>query len=157
MHSLARAALFAAAVADPATALEFELARVVAPDEVTLRVGIVERVAIEVVVRPGYHVQANPPAYPNLIPVTLTFAPASGVAVGKPIYPAPSRKRLQGSGEDLLVYGGRFRIVVPMGIYSGERAPIRLQGALRYQGCDDLRCLVPQTVPVAITVRAARP
>lgn len=161
MRAFPRAAVLAAVAASvaagPAAAVEFELAQVIVPTAVVLPIGKVQRVTIEVVVKPGYHVQANPPAYPNLIPTTLTLLPAPGVAVGKPVYPRPARKRLQGSGDDLLVYGGRFQILVPMGIYSATALPIRLEGMLRYQGCDDIRCLFPQTLPVAVTLKAAQP
>lgn len=156
-HRLALAASIAATSCAPAVAAEFEVAQVIAPARVTLPLGKPQQVAIEVAVRPGYHVQANPAAYPNLIPITLTLPPARGVATGAPTYPAPKRLRLEGSGDQLLVYDGRFRIVVPMARYVALAAPIRLQGSLRYQGCDDRHCLFPQTVPLVLTVDAAGP
>lgn len=157
-HRLALAASVTAASCALAVAADFELAQVVGPARVALPSGKPQPVAIEVDVRPGYHVQANPAAYPNLIPITLTMTPTPGVAIGAPIYPdPPKRLRLEGSGEQLLVYDGRLRIVVPMARYTANAAPIRLQGSLRYQGCDHRHCLFPRTVPLELTVDAAGP
>lgn len=150
--------LVAAASCAPAAAADFEVAQVIGPARVALPPGRPQPVAIEVAVRPGYHVQANPAAYPNLIPITLSLTPTPGVAVGAAIYPdPPKRLRLEGSGDQLLVYDGRLRIVVPIARYAAHAAPIRLQGSLRYQGCDHRHCLFPQTVPLVLTVDAAGP
>lgn len=130
------------------------VAQVIPPRPVELRAGETRDAVIEVVVKPGYHVQANPAAWPYLIPTALTLAPAPGVTVGVPRYPAPKRLRLVGSGEDLLVYEGRFAIVVPITQTLRAAAPVRLQGRLNYQGCDDRRCFFPREAPVELTVIA---
>lgn len=89
-------AMVAALVGAPAAATAFEVVQVVEPT-VALPVDKPWEVAIDVVVKPGYHVQANPAAYPELVATALTLPPAPGVAVGKPRYPAPKRLRLEGS------------------------------------------------------------
>lgn len=157
IRALALFAAVAPAVVVSAAAAEFEVAQVIAPASVALPAGKLRQVKIDVIVKPGYHVQANPAAYPNLIPTVLTLAPASGVAVGKPVYPGPKRLRLEGSGDQLLVYDGRFQIIVPMARFSKAPSTVRLEGSLRYQGCDQVRCLFPQTLPVVLTVEALAP
>jgi DsbC/DsbD-like thiol-disulfide interchange protein len=157
MRAAALIAMLAAAAGAATDAAAFEVAQVIGPSRIVLPVGKLQQVAIEFAVKPGYHVQANPAAYPNLIPTRLTLLPVPGVAVGKPRYPAAKRMRLEGSGEQLLVYDGRFRIVVPMARYAPAAARIRLEGSLRYQGCDDRHCLFPETLPVALTVEADGP
>jgi hypothetical protein len=79
------------------------------------------------------------------------------VTVGSPIYPAAKRLRLEGSGKQLLVYEGQFRIIVPMTRNAPAAAPMRLEGSLQYQGCDDRQCLFPQTIPVVLTIEADAP
>ena len=157
MRAVALVAMIAAAAGAATGAAALEVAQVVGPARVALPLGKPQQVAIDVAVKPGYHVQANPAAYPNLIPTRLTLLPVPGIAVGPPRYPSAKRLRLEGSGEQLLVYDGRFRIVVPMARYAPAVAPIRLEGSLRYQGCDDRRCLFPQTIPVVLTVEQDGP
>ena len=157
MRTVALVTMLAAAAGAATHAVALEVAQVVGPARIVLPVGKLQQVAVDVAVKPGYHVQANPAAYPNLIATRLTLLPVPGVAVGNPRYPGAKRLRLEGSGEQLLVYDGRFRIVVPMARYAPAVAPIRLEGSLRYQGCDDRHCLFPQTLPVVLTVEADGP
>ncbi len=157
MRAVVLATMLAAAAGAAIDAAALEVAQLVGPARVVLPIGKLQQVAIDVAVKPGYHVQANPAAYPNLIPTRLTFLPVPGVAVGQPRYPSAKRLRLAGSGEQLLVYDGRFRIVVPMTLHAPAIAPIRLEGSLRYQGCDDRHCLFPETLAVALTVEADGP
>lgn len=157
MRAVVLAAMLAAAAGAANDAAAFEVAQVVGPARIVLPIGKLQQVAIDVAVKPGYHVQANPAAYPNLIPTRLTLLPVPGVAVGKPRYPSAKRLRLEGSGEQLLVYDGRFRIVVPMARYAPAAAPIRLEGSLRYQGCDDRHCLFPETLAVVLSIEADSP
>ena len=105
----------AAALATTAAATgSVELARVITPQQTVLRVGESGFIVVDVIIRRGYHVQANPPAFPDLIPLTLTLDPAPGVETGTPVFPAPKRLRLKGSGETLLVLDGRFSMRVPI-------------------------------------------
>lgn len=157
MRAVVLATMLAATAGAATHAAALEVAQVVGPARIVLPVGKLQQVAVDVAVKPGYHVQANPAAYPNLIPTRLTLLPVPGVAVGSPRYPSAKRLRLEGSGDQLLVYDGRFRIVVPMARYAPAVAPIRLEGSLRYQGCDDRHCLFPETLPVVLTVEADRP
>jgi hypothetical protein len=62
---------------------------------------------------------------------------------------------LAGSGLRLLVYDGRFSIVVPITRRAPGTAPIRVQGSLHFQGCDDRFCFPPQTVPVVLSIAGA--
>ena len=133
-----------------------ELVHVITPHETVLRTGESDFMLVDVIVRSGYHVQANPPAFPNLIPLTLTLDPAPGVEVGTPVYPPPKRLRLGGSGETLLVLDGRFSIRVPVKSSTAVPASVQIRGTLRYQGCDDVRCLYPRSIPVTLRVDLVR-
>jgi DsbC/DsbD-like thiol-disulfide interchange protein len=147
----------AAAFATTAVATDnIELARVIAPHQTALPAGESSFIIVDIVIRRGYHVQANPPAFPNLIPLTLTFEPAPGIEIGAPVYPPPRRLRLGGSGETLLVLDGRFSIRVPVKWETVASAPVQIRGTLHYQGCDDVRCLFPRSAPVTLWLDVAR-
>jgi uncharacterized protein len=152
-RALIRMAVLGAVLAAPAAVGAFDVvAEVIAAGPVELRVGETRDVVIEIVVKPGYHVQANPAAWPYLIPTALTLASAPGVTVGTPRYPAPKRLRLAGGGDELLVYDRRFVIVVPITHATSGAVSVRLEGSLRYQGCDDRHCFFPRSTPIALVV-----
>ena len=151
--SVAAAAVFAT---NAAATAGVELARVATPHQTALRAGESGLIVVDVIIRRGYHVQANPPAFPNLIPLTLSLVPVPGVEIGSPVYPPPKRMRLAGSGDTLLVLDGRFSIRVPVRLSSAAPAPVEIRGTLRYQGCDDVRCLSPRSVPVTLRAGLVR-
>lgn len=113
--------------------------------------------AVEVTVKRGYHVQANPVRNPALIPIVLDMRPAEAVTPGAPIYPLSKIMRLEGSDEDLVVYDGTFTIQLPLTV-SREAlpGPVTLSGTLRFQACDDKHCLFPVTAPVKLVIQVGR-
>jgi DsbC/DsbD-like thiol-disulfide interchange protein len=138
----------------PASAYAIEVVTVVMPSGVEVKPGADKRIALQVAVRPGYHVQANPVENPSLIPIVLKIDGTQDVSVGEPLYPAPERLRLPGDSQDLVVYDGTFSIGLPLKVGRNARAgtTVTLRGTLRYQACDDSHCLFPVTLPVTIAV-----
>ena len=151
---LAALAVLAALGGAPSSAYAIEVVTVVAPAGVELKPGASTRIALKVVVKPGYHVQANPVENPSLIPITLKLDGAKGVSVGEPLYPTAKRLRLPGDSQDLVVYDGTFAIAFPLAVARDATAgeTVTLKGGLRYQACDDSHCLFPVTLPVALAV-----
>ena len=151
---LAALAVVAALSAVPAGAYAIDVVTVVPPSLVGLKPGASTRIALQVVVKPGYHVQANPVENPSLIPITLKIDGAKDITVGEPIYPTAKRLRLPGDNQDLVVYDGSFAIAFPLEVTRdatpGQTAT--LKGSLRYQACDDSHCLFPVTLPVALSI-----
>ena len=135
-----------------------EVVTVVPPPSVEVKPGAGTRLAVQIVVRPGYHVQANPVENPSLIPITLKLDPAENVSVGGPLYPAPKRLRLPGDSQDLVVYDGTFTIGLPVKVGSNAMAgaTVTMKGSLHYQACDESHCLFPVTLPVALTLKIAQ-
>jgi len=135
-----------------------EVVTVVPPASLEVKPGVGTRLAVQVAVKSGYHVQANPVENPSLIPITLKLDPAENVSVGEPLYPAPKRLRLPGDSQDLVVYDGTFTIGVPVkfGGNATAGATVTLKGSLRYQACDESHCLFPVTLPVALTVKVGQ-
>lgn len=104
------------------------------------------RVVASVAVKPGFHVNAHRPNEEFLIATALTLQSGS-VAFDEPAYPEPRSKTFSFNGDKpLLVYDGTFEITavarpVPTG-------PVEL--TLRYQACDDERCLPPATAKAIV-------
>jgi DsbC/DsbD-like thiol-disulfide interchange protein len=150
----ARLALLAVLGGASLCAYAIEVVSVRTLSGVDVKPGASTRIAVQVVVKPGYHVQANPVDNPSLIPITLKIDGTNDILVGEPRYPTAKRLRLAGDDQDLLVYDGTFTIVVPLQARrnASARATVTLTGSLRYQACDDSHCLFPVTLPVLLDV-----
>ena len=104
---------------------------------------------------PGWHVNAHEPGRPYLIPTTLDVDPPPQASVQAVRYPEPITRTLPFAGkEPLELYEGTFAIGVALdGTSSGA-----VTGRLRYQACNDERCLPPRvasaTVPLGSGVGA---
>jgi len=152
---LAALVVLATLASAPGGALAADVVTLHPPAGVEVKPGALTRIAIQIVVKPGYHVQANPVENPSLIPITLKIDAAKSISVGEPVYPAPKRLRLSGDSQDLVVYDGSFVIALPVQVERNATAgaTVTLTGSLRYQACDDSHCLFPVTLPVAVPVR----
>ncbi len=108
-----------------------------------------KRAVVEVTIAPGWHVNAHQPRDEFLIPTVVTLAPPAGVHAGEVVYPPPVERRLAfGGGKTFLLYEGTVRFVAPLaGVLAGAAEPLR--GTLRYQACDDSRCLPPRTIELS--------
>ncbi len=148
----AAAALWLGVVPVPAHAADVLAIQV--PRSIAAQPGSVVHVLIQLAVKPGYHVQANPVENPDLIPITLAVQPAAGVSTAEPVYPRAKRMRLPGDTQDLVIYDGAFAIVLPLRISKDSKPGdvLGLKGTLRYQACDDSHCLFPVSLPVAFGV-----
>lgn len=106
------------------------------------------RVIVTVKVAAGYHVNAHRPNEEFLIPTALTLQ-SSDVTFDEPTYPAPKEQKFSFNGDKpLLVYDGSFEITAVA--KAAPTKPVEL--TLRYQACDDERCLPPATARATITV-----
>ncbi len=149
------AALLALAMAAPAAGAALpQFASVATGEAPTVRAGESVTLRVTVSIKAGYHVQANPVLNPALIPMVLTVPAKPSITVGKPVYPRAKRMRLVGSDEDLVIYDGTFVVEQPVSV-SKDSPPgeTTLEGSLRYQACDDRRCLLPRSVPVQLKLR----
>ena len=65
---------------------------------------------------------------------------------------------LQAINETVPVYTGQIRVLREVTI--GKSAPVGdllIEGAFRYQACDDEKCFIPETVPVKWALRVDPP
>lgn len=99
----------------------------------------------EVTIASGWHVNAHEPRDRFLVPTELAVTAPAGVTVGAVEYPPPVERKLAFSEAPLLLYEGTVRMRASL---SGE-VPGTVSASLRYQACDDARCLPPRTLTMA--------
>jgi hypothetical protein len=147
-----------ALAATAADAALTHVATVAAEEAPTVRAGESATLRVTVTIKPGYHVQANPVLNPALKPLLLTVQAPPSIRAGAPVYPQAKRLRLTGSDEDLVIYDGTFVLELPVSVSKDSRpGDTVFEGALRYQACDDRRCLMPRTLPVQLKLRVRAP
>lgn len=103
--------------------------------------------AVTLSVKDGWHVNAHDPGVAGLVGLSLSVAPADAVADVE--YPAGEVLQAAFAAEPVRVYAGRFdvraRLARPLA--TGESLAV----TVRYQACDDARCLPPASVTVSIS------
>ena len=124
------------------------------PQPVDIARGGSSEATIRLTIQKGYHVNANPPTYPYLIPTALEAAPRDGFSISRISYPAPINIKLAFAEKPLAVYEGQTAIKATMkaddSVQAGERT---LPAKLRIQACDDQVCFPPGSIELAIPVR----
>jgi thiol:disulfide interchange protein DsbD len=112
------------------------------------------RAALQITLPEGFHVQANKPRDPLLIPTQLTIDAPAGVTVAEIVFPAPVDLKQIGADQPLAVFERRFAIGVRLRV-AATTAPgdIRVPARLRYQACNDTTCFPPTTAAAEWTLR----
>lgn len=103
----------------------------------------------------GWHINSNRPTLDYLIPTVLTVSVPPGMEVMDVQYPAPVRKTFSFAEAPLDVYEGQIILKATAkigGVTSGE---YRVLCLLRYQACDDEKCLPPASVEVSFPMEVA--
>jgi hypothetical protein len=102
-------------------------------------------------VEPGFHINSHKPKDELLIPTELKLDPGS-LHIADEQYPVGAHFHLAiGSGEDLDVYQGEFRVMLRVEAPKGTST---LHGSLRYQACDTASCYPAKLLPLQIAVTA---
>ncbi len=116
------------------------------------RPGETFRMAVEVRLDDGYHVNSEAPLDPFLIPTSLVLNAPEGVEVRKLAFPEASV--LLQVGIELVVFNEEFVIGVELAlaedIEPGEHV---VPAVLRYQSCDETTCYAPTQEPFEFLVR----
>jgi peroxiredoxin len=109
------------------------------------------KLRLEIQLPPESHVYA--PAVTGYIPIDWKLTPDPAFEEIPMRYPEPRSLYLKPIKETVPVYDGKLvleREIVPAQKYAGEE--LKIQGSLRYQVCDDKKCYVPETAPLAWSV-----
>jgi DsbC/DsbD-like thiol-disulfide interchange protein len=106
--------------------------------------GAIVRVALQVRLPDGLHVQSNKPRDPSLIATVLTLDPQPGITVTEIVYP-PARDLAQsGQARPLAVFGQEFVIGARLAVARDLPAQdVVVHARLRYQACDAVTCYIP--------------
>jgi thiol:disulfide interchange protein DsbD len=108
--------------------------------------GAAVRVAVVIDLTAPWHINANPPTLPELIPTVVTFE-APGLAFGKITYPKGKEERVEWAEQPVALYSGRATIFAE-GEVSGDAppGPVTIRATVRYQACDNTVCYAPKTI-----------
>jgi len=117
------------------------------------RPGSVVRAALIVRLPEGYHVNANKPRDPSLIPTVLTIDQPAGVSVIEIVYPSPTDLKQAGQDQPLAVFEREFTIGVQFAVARGATiGDLVVPARLRYQACDATTCYIPATADTRWTL-----
>jgi len=118
----------------------------------TIRQGIKRQLVVRFSLREGLHLYAEP-VPEGMLPTTVEVGGPDGLVLEEAILPPSSDLRVEGADSTLHVFSGQFDIVIPF-YASGELASevrpldvesVEIEVSVRYQACDEHRCLLPQT------------
>ncbi len=112
-------------------------------------------VEVQLALAEGWHINANPPSLDLLIPTTVSISPDAPVEILSVTYPAGQPFRAGFSEKPISVYEGNITVEMKLKLKSGrtiEKAfPLNVD--VRYQACDELRCLPPSTATIPLLAK----
>lgn len=113
-----------------------------------------ERVAltIDIDLDPSMHVYA--PGVEGYIPIDWKMESSGAAQVQAPQFPKAEKLYLKAIDETVPAYRDHFRLIRDVTVPAGASGPITLEGALRYQACDDRVCYIPQTLRLHWTLNS---
>jgi len=121
--------------------------------------GATARLAVEVEMLPGMHVNANPATHDWMIPIEASVAGVDGIEVLDAFYPEAESRKFPYDDAPYLVYEGRFVIglVIAVAAHVPPSGPM-LEIVVDYQACNDEACFAPAAarfeLPVLIVADA---
>jgi hypothetical protein len=122
--------------------------------EVVAHAGKSAVIYVYVVVKEGYHIQANKVNDEFIIPTTLDINADKIIIAGKQVFPKGKKFKLEGTSDYLFVYDGKFKITIPFKTMEKiQKGKYTLDAKLHYQACDNKTCLFPKTIDFFIAVK----
>jgi len=109
------------------------------------------RVAVVLDVAEHWHINANPANVEGLIPTTLTLPSLPTVVIDRVVYPEGTTTKVSWSEENVALYTGHAIIFAEGHVNSDTQpGPVKLEGVLRYQACNDSVCVAPKNITVTL-------
>lgn len=110
------------------------------------------KLTLDIDLLPNMHVYA--PGVEGYIPIEWKMLDSEAVQVHAPVLPHPEKLYLKAIDETVPAYRNHFRLVRDITIApenkvrpaGGGSGQFTIDGALRYQACDDRVCYIPQTL-----------
>jgi thiol:disulfide interchange protein DsbD len=112
------------------------------------------RVAVEIEIAEGYHINAHKPTLEYLRATTVTFQPPEGLGVEQSKYPAPVKRKFQFEDAELDVHEGIVYITADARAGDSLRpGRVNIPAAVTVQACNDNLCLAPSTLNIEVPVQ----
>jgi hypothetical protein len=112
--------------------------------------------AVVAEIQKGFHINANKPREENLIATSLTADVPAGLKFLRADYPPGRLMKFEFSRTPLDVYEGAVTIRLKLRVDAAAKAGLmRIPLILRYQACNDVACLPPVKLPLAVDVQVA--
>src|SRR2546423_9145318 len=108
--------------------------------------------SVELVISPGFHVNANPATFPYLIATEVQPGKVDGITIGKLAYPPPKMETFSFAEQPLAVYEGSVTIAIPLTAGAGATGQRTIPFKIQVQACDTEKCLPPATLDSAIAI-----
>ena len=109
--------------------------------------------SVELVVSPGFHINANPATFPYLIATEVQPGKVEGVTVAdKLTYPQPKMETFSFADTPLAVYEGSVTIRIPLTAAAGAKGQRTIPFKIRVQACDTEKCYPPATLDAALPI-----
>ncbi len=108
---------------------------------------------VELVIAPGFHINANPATFPYLIATEVQPGKVEGVTVAdKLTYPQPKMETFAFAETPLAVYEGSVSVPIPLTAAAGARGQRTIPFKIRVQACDKEKCFPPATLNAALPI-----
>jgi hypothetical protein len=113
--------------------------------------------SVELVISPGFHINANPATFPYLIATEIQPGKVDGITVGdKLAYPPPKMENFSFAPEKpLAVYEGSVTIPIPLTAAADAKGQRNIPFKIRVQACDTEQCYPPATLDAALPIDVA--
>lgn len=122
------------------------------PQQVTVKAGVPQTVELHFRIADGLHINSHTPRQKSLIRTELVEAEPIGVKIATVDFPPGSDFAFPADpATKLSIYSGEFVLKMHLTAQPGNHL---VQGALRYQACDNSTCFPPRNVPVPVDVIA---
>jgi len=109
--------------------------------------------SLELVISPGFHINANPATFPYLIATEVQPGKTDGVTVSDRLtYPAPKMETFSFADQPLAVYEGNVTIPIPLTAAPGAKGQRTIPFKIRVQACDNEKCYPPATLDAALAI-----
>ena len=111
---------------------------------------------VELVISPGFHINANPATFSYLIATEIQPGKVDGITVGdKLAYPPPTMETFSFAEQPLAVYEGNVTIPIPLSAAAGANGQRTIPFKIRVQACDAEKCYPPATLDAALPIDIA--
>jgi len=111
---------------------------------------------IELVISPGFHINANPATFPYLIATEVQPGKVEGIKVAdKLAYPQPKMETFAFAEQPLAVYEGSVTVPIPLTAEAGAQGQRTIPFKIRVQACDSQQCYPPATLDASLPIDIA--